>query len=69
MGFVEFQYVSINGYGSSLAAINCGAPQVFVLGPLLFLLYINDLSQAIKLCKVLHFADDTNLKTEQTSKY
>ena len=31
------------------------------LGPLLFLLYINDLNQAIKFCKVHHFADDSNL--------
>ena len=55
------QYVSINEYESGLAAINCGAPQGSVLGPLLFLLYINDLNQAIKSCKVHHFADDTNL--------
>ena len=55
------QYVSINGYESGLAAINCGVPQGSVLGPLLFLLYINDLNQAIKFCKVPHFADDTNL--------
>ena len=55
------QYVSINGYESGLAAINCGVPQVSVLGPLLFSLYINDLNQAIKFCKVHHFADDTNL--------
>ena len=32
-----------------------------VLGSLLFLIYINDLNQAIKSCKVHHFADDTNL--------
>ena len=32
-----------------------------VLGPLLLLLYINDLNQAIKSCKVHPFADDTNL--------
>ena len=32
-----------------------------VLGPLLFLLYINDPNQVIKFCKVHHFADDTNL--------
>ena len=54
------QYVSINGFDSSLAAINCGVPQGSVLGPLLFLLYINDLNHTVKFCKVHHFADDTN---------
>ena len=53
--------VSINGYDSSLTKIRCGVPQGSVLGPLLFLLYINDLNQAIQFCKVHHFADDTNL--------
>ena len=55
------QYLSINGCESGIAAINCGVPQGSVLGPLLFLSYINDLNQTIKFCKVHHFADDANL--------
>ena len=65
------QYVSINGYQSGLAALNCDVSQGSALGPLLFLLDINDLNQAIKFCKVHRFADDTNLSclsnSEQTS--
>ena len=55
------QYVSINGYKSGFAVLNCGVPQGSVLGALLFLLRINDLNQAIKFCKVHHFADDATL--------
>ena len=51
------QNVSINGYESGLAAINFSVPQGLVLGDLLILLYIKDLNQAIKFCKVHHFAD------------
>ena len=53
------QYVSINGYDSNIADVKFGVPQGSVLGPLLFLVYINDLNQALKFCKIHHFADDT----------
>ena len=55
------QFVSINGFDSNVNAICCGVPQGSILGPLLFLIYINDLHFSIKYCKIHHFADDTNL--------
>ena len=48
------------GYKSNVATVKCGIPQRFILGRLLFLIYIIDLHVAIKYSKVHHFADDTN---------
>ena len=59
--FDRKQFVSINGHVSNKASIKYGVPQGSFRGPLLFLIYINDLDHAIKFCKVHHFADDTNL--------
>ena len=57
----RIQFVSINGFNSNVNAICCGVPKRSILGPLLCLIYINDLHFAIKYCKVHHFAVDTNL--------
>ena len=53
------QFVYFNGTKSKETLISCGVPQGSILGPLLFLLYVNDLPNATNLF-VLMFADDTN---------
>ena len=55
------QKVKIASVDSRLMKISCGVPQGSILGPLLFLLYINDLRHATQKSLVHHFADDTNL--------
>ena len=55
------QYVTYNGIVSNTEKITCGVPQGSILGPLLFLLYINDLSTVSEACMSILFADDTNM--------
>ena len=58
------QYISINGQSSELLDITCGVPQGSVLGPLLFLIYINGLPNVSEVLDFYLFADDTNIYYE-----
>ena len=55
------QTVSLNGTISTKMPVRCGVPQGSIIGPLLFLIYINDMNLAMRLSITYHFADDTNL--------
>ena len=55
------QFVTYNGVRSSMKTVKCGVPQGSILGPILFLLYINDLASICKKTLPFLFADDTNL--------
>jgi hypothetical protein len=58
---VNIQFVQIKDTCSEFYEITCGVPQGSILGPLLFILYVNDLQKALKQATSSLFADDTHI--------
>ena len=54
-------YCVVHDVKSTVETIRCGVPQGSVLGPLLFLIYVNDIANVLQDNKLKLFADDTNL--------
>ena len=61
------QFTRVNGVDSKVQNIGIGVPQGSCLGPLLFLLYINDLPKTINNANVCMYADDTSLSYQNHS--
>ena len=55
------QFIKYCDQNTNLEVLRCGVSQGFILGPLLFLIFVNDLKKSTKLLDPIMFADDTNL--------
>ena len=63
----RYQQCIYNDVISDKLKVITGVPQGTILGPILFLIYINDITKSSSLCKFTMFADDTTLYFENTS--
>ena len=63
----RFQYVDIDGVQSKTLPITTGVPQGSILGPTLFLIYINDINTASNFLNFICYADDTTLEADLAS--
>ena len=64
----RIQRVTVLGATSQERMVTSGVPQGSILGPVLFLLYVNDLPRTVKSSKVACFADDTEIVHQQINK-
>jgi len=63
----RMQYVKINNTKSVIKKVSCGVPQGSVLGPLLFIIYTNDLPNSLNHTHPILFADDTTIYTKSNN--
>ena len=55
------QFCTLNGNKSKPKKVACGIPQGFCLGPLLFIIYLNNLEDSLQYSRTIIYEDDTNM--------
>ena len=66
--FGRFQYVNYENKQSEKYSINCGVPQGSILGPILFLVFFDDIDEVLQNSIIVKFADDTVIYTSSRDK-